>query len=72
MLKSKWGKYKVKAEFPLMTKRPTTYQTAEETINEFMTSRGINKSRYFSIFKFFEDKAVSILEKGNDKPEEDE
>ncbi|KAH9390595.1 hypothetical protein TYRP_022922 [Tyrophagus putrescentiae] len=45
-LKSEWEKYKVPAAFPLETKRLDTYQTAEETISNFMATQGIKEDSY--------------------------
>ncbi len=71
-LKSEWEKYKVPAAFPLETKRLDTYQTAEETISNFMATQGINKDSYPSTMNPHGGRTVSTTNEETDEHGDEE
>ncbi len=68
VLKSEWENYKVQAEFPVITKRLTTFQTAEQTISDFMTAQGIKKNSYPTTLRPLGSQAASSANEETDEP----
>ncbi|KAH9404895.1 hypothetical protein TYRP_000728 [Tyrophagus putrescentiae] len=72
VLKSEWENYKVQAEFPVITKRLTTFQTAEQTISDFMTAQGIKKNSYPTTLRPLGSQAASSANEETDELEGEE